>query len=727
MYVTFISTKLQFCHLNAQSVRNKTVTIVDYICERNIDVCAITESWLKEGDIVKENELSPDGYKLKSTPRSGRGGGGIALIYRESLKPEHLSSFEKDSFECTECSFTIDNSRLNFIVVYRPTYSEAHPVTKATFLREFSEYLETALLLPGSLLITGDFNLHVDNSEDSDAANFLQILDSCGLKQHIHEPTHREGHTLDLIITREDENVLYSAPIVDFMISDHLSVLAKLHVPKPPLAVKQVTFRKLKTIDVDAFSRDLANSNLVVSPPEDLDSLVSEYNRTLQTLLDKHAPEKTRHMVIRHRDPWFNDHIKQEKVKRKKLEKSWRTSKTMAAREQFKLQRNHVTLLMERAKTEFYSSKVNEISGDQKALFKLIRKLCGHKTDTPWPVHETASSLAEEFSNFFFHKIEDIRVKLDSNVNIRHEMATDSLNVDIEPLSEFDSLSDRDVRDLFMKAATKTCALDPLPTSLLKECIDTLLPVLTLLVNLSLSCASFPDEWKLAIILPLLKKLGLDLVLKSYRPVSNLQFVSKVTEKAAELQISGHVTKNKLHYPMQSSYRQGHSTETALLRVQNDVYCAMDREEVVLLLLLDLSAAFDTLDADILLSRLENRFRITGNVLCWIRSYLTDRKQSVCIKNETSSATSDPKQLKWGVPQGSVLGPVLFTAYTAPLGDLAQEHGVNMHCYADDSQPYLSFRPAVPMAEEMAVDKLNGFVQDIRAWMLANKLKLNDD
>ncbi len=237
----------------------------------------------------------------------------------------------------------------------------------------------------------------------------------------------------------------------------------------------------------------------------------------------------------------------------------------------------------------------------------------------------------------------------------------------------------------------------------------------------------FPDDWKLAIILPLIKKLGLELIFKSYRPVSNLQFVSKVTEKAAEIQISNHMVVNKLHYPMQSSYRQGHSTETALLRIQNDVYCAMDREEVVLLLLLDLSAAFDTLDSDILLDRLENRFRITGSALQWIRSYLTGRKQSVFVRSHASSATSDPQDLKWGVPQGSVLGPVLFTAYTAPLGDLATEHNVNMHCYADDTQPYLTFKPDIKMAEEMAVAKLTNFIGDVRAWMLANKLKLNDD
>ncbi len=315
--IHFISTKLQFCHFNAQSARNKTGTISDYICDRKVDICAITESWLKEGDTVKENELKPNGYTVKSIPRSDRGGGGIALIYKTVLKPKLKSAFEKDSFECTEWTVTLDNSRINIIVVYRTPYSLAHPVTEAVFLEEFSEYLETVLVLPGSLIITGDFNLHVDVPDDANATKFLQILDSCGLIQHIHEPTHRNGHTLDLLITREDERILHGTPLVDFMISDHISLLTKLHVPKPPLIVKEVTFRKLRSIDVEAFSADLASSELVVNPPNDLGELVSAYSSTLGTLLDKHAPEKTRNMVDRPKEPWYTDQIKQEKLKRK--------------------------------------------------------------------------------------------------------------------------------------------------------------------------------------------------------------------------------------------------------------------------------------------------------------------------------------------------------------------------------------------------------------------------
>ncbi len=150
----------------------------------------------------------------------------------------------------------------------------------------------------------------------------------------------------------------------------------------------------------------------------------------------------------------------------------------------------------------------------------------------------------------------------------------------------------------------------------------------------------------------------------------------------------------------------------------------MDKDRVVLLLLLDLSAAFDTVSHDVLLNRLSTMFGINGTALDWFESYLKGRQQSVII----DGARSDPPQiLNWGVPQGSVLGPLLFTAYTSPLSDIANRHEINIHLYADDTQSYLSFRPSVSLAEEQAVSKMSDFITDLRQWMAVNKLKLNDD
>ena len=232
----------------------------------------------------------------------------------------------------------------------------------------------------------------------------------------------------------------------------------------------------------------------------------------------------------------------------------------------------------------------------------------------------------------------------------------------------------------------------------------------------------FPDQFKEALIVPLLKKLGLELIEKNYRPVSNLQFISKLCERAAGNQLVGHVKGGGLYEVVQSAYRDGHSTETALLKVQNDILNAMDNQQVTLLVLLDLSAAFDTVDHTILLKRLEVMYGISGTALKWFESYLTKRTQVVNI----NGTKSEKEELKWGVPQGSVLGPILFTLYTKPLGDLIRKHGVTPHFYADDSQIYVSMKPTQPDID-LTFAQIEACIEEVRNWMLENKLKLNDD
>ena len=228
---------------------------------------------------------------------------------------------------------------------------------------------------------------------------------------------------------------------------------------------------------------------------------------------------------------------------------------------------------------------------------------------------------------------------------------------------------------------------------------------------------------KKALVMPLLKKLILDKeIFKNYRPVSNLSFVSKVIEKSGLKQLTGHMDINKLHTPSQSAYRPLHSTETALLKIQNDVLVSLDQSKGVILILLDLSAAFDTIDHNILLQRLESRIGITGNALEWCRSYLSDRTQVVYL-NGVSSKSS---QLLYGVPQGSVAGPFEFTIYTSPLHDIVSKHGLSVHMYADDTQIYTEFNMSQHAADR-AMSKIEACAADISKWMRDNKLKLNED
>ncbi|WP_419610691.1 RNA-directed DNA polymerase, partial [Thiolapillus sp.] len=176
----------------------------------------------------------------------------------------------------------------------------------------------------------------------------------------------------------------------------------------------------------------------------------------------------------------------------------------------------------------------------------------------------------------------------------------------------------------------------------------------------------FPSCMKSAVVKPLLKKPSLDPnVLKHFRPVSNLPFVSKLIEKLVLDQLFRHLDHNNLWHTFQSAYRPKHSTETALLRVLNDLLTASDSGSISILTLLDLSAAFDTIDHSILLTRLDSTFGIRDLALSFFRSYLQDRTQVVTVNGIKSS----PSLLTCGVPQGSVLGPILFILYTQPLSD----------------------------------------------------------
>ena len=195
---------------------------------------------------------------------------------------------------------------------------------------------------------------------------------------------------------------------------------------------------------------------------------------------------------------------------------------------------------------------------------------------------------------------------------------------------------------------------------------------------------------------PQLKKINLDLIEKNYRPVSKLQFIGKLIERAVNNQLQEHITSNNPREPMQSAYRAGHSTETALIRVKADLLNAIANKEVVCLVLLDLSVAFNTVDHQILLDRLKKMFGFTGLVFNWIASYLSGRSQKVVVGNTKSPSAP----LSCRVPQGSILRPILFTLYTTLLREICTKHGITYHLYADDQQLYLAFKPSNAGAKE---------------------------
>ncbi len=184
-------------------------------------------------------------------------------------------------------------------------------------------------------------------------------------------------------------------------------------------------------------------------------------------------------------------------------------------------------------------------------------------------------------------------------------------------------------------------------------------------------------------------------------------------------QLCSFLLRNDIYEESQSGFRPRHSTETALVKITNDLLLASDQGYISLLVLLDLSAALDTIDHDILIDRLQNYTGIQGQALRWFRSYLSDRYHFVYLNGEPSQLSP----VKYGVPQGFVLGPLLFSLYMLPLGNIIRKYRISFHCYADDTQLYISTRPD----ETSKLSKLTECVKNIKDWMTSNFLLLNSD
>ena len=326
---TLATRPVNFCLLNARSVNNKTLIIKDFVAEHCIDLLAVTETWLQsETDnefIIRD--LCPTGYSFHHVPRSGPvRGGEVGLLFRSCFNIK-LQPYRKFiSFEYIELLLNSVDKSIRIVIVYRPPPPNTNGFTPAIFLDEFFTFLEQYVTIPGSLLIVGDFNFHVDTCDSEHVAAFLQLLDVFNLNQHTIGSTHKEGHTLDLVITRSDDDIVSNLSIDSpFVISDHAAVHFHLMLKKPVFDKKLITFRKLRSIDFDSFGSDVTNSSLsslFATPLPCLDDLISQYNDVLSSILDIHAPVKTKTITLRPAAPWYSEEINNLKKDRRRLERA---------------------------------------------------------------------------------------------------------------------------------------------------------------------------------------------------------------------------------------------------------------------------------------------------------------------------------------------------------------------------------------------------------------------
>lgn len=713
--------RVRLASWNAHSIKNKLTSLCDLVISKHLDILAVTETWLTPHDdhCIADLLNTLRDYTLFHVPRISSKGGGVAIIVRKGFAVKQNNDDKHfRAFEHIDLTISLGSNSFRLLTIYRPPPSAKNKLTTAMFLREFSSLTEELIIVPNKLILIGDFNLHIDDVTNRDASLFLDLLESSRLKQHINGPTHIHGHTLDLVITHSDDNLLTSTKTLTELLSDHSVISCTIDFPRPQISRTSIKSRKTQDIDLKSLQQDILNSSLTVRNDSSLNTVTVNYHNTLKDLFDKHAPECTRTMYLRSHAPWYSSELRKAKQEKRRYERKYLHTRLTVDKQIYKDKCDIYNNLLDSSKTNYYKEKVQRY--DQKHLFKFIDNLLKVKKSPVLPKQfESLQSLTNRFAQFFNSKIANLRSELSNNV-------PSSLTVDImehcaSSFTEFKTVSTETTRRVVMSAPPKTCALDPLPTSIVKDCINVLLPPINNIINLSLSQGVFPSTCKKSMIRPIIKKQSLNPEdLANYRPISNLSFISKVLEKSVANQINSYLSENNLYAKMQSAYKKYHSTETAILRVANDIAQAIDQHQEVILVLLDLSAAFDTIDHDILLRRLHDRFGFSGTVLKWIKSYLDNREQTVAIQE----IHSDPISFACGVPQGSVLGPLLFSLYISPMEDIVSAHGLKSVMFADDSQLYLMVKP---QHQDVAVGKIELCLKDIKSWNTQNMLKCNPD
>ena len=267
-----------------------------------------------------------------------------------------------------------------------------------------------------------------------------------------------------------------------------------------------------------------------------------------------------------------------------------------------------------------------------------------------------------------------------------------------------------------------SCAIDPVPTNILKQIVDHIIEPITCIVNKCLSTGIFPSQWKSSVITPVIKKQNLDHTHENFRPVSNLTFLSKILEKTALKSYIPHLETNDSFSQRNSAYKKHHSTETLITKIHSNIMSSIDKDKLTLLVLLDLSAAFETVNQTTLINIFSQQYNIRNNALSWIKSYLTNRTFRVSINNSLSSPHDSPH----GVPQGSCIGPVAFLTYIGGLYDIIGNDMVTVEGYADDTQLYISFNPSTVSAAD-AILSMNQCIKNIRNYFLKNQLLLNEN
>ncbi|KAL0831856.1 hypothetical protein ABMA28_001386 [Loxostege sticticalis] len=676
------------------------------------DIMAINETWLGPGEEDRAPKLTD--YRLRHTPRPShikKGlGGGVGFYVRRGINvracPHPVTSA---SVEQMWISTRLLNQVIIIGTAYRPPWLDPE-----VFLNAITESVASFTWADG-LVLTGDFNINLLNEGSSRCRELMQCIHSQNLKQLIDEPTHYTDHSatlIDVICTdlRPSRVVVKYSPDL----GRHAMLLAEFKIKTERTSPRWVTYRPFKDIVLEQLERDLSVidwGGLGLNCLDNVDQLVEAFTQCVIGLMDLHAPTRTR--KFKHPPhPWITDTIREMIRVRDDYHKKYQLQKTAALKHSYKAMKSLVSKAIEREKTLFFTKQINNNVNSPKMLWKNLKStiLPNKKNNVDLP-----SSLNDPdlINTHFLNVPGENKVTISQLTFYEHHRHEKSGSFSLHTVNE--DLVLKTIRDLRSNAQGD----DGLSLDMLLLTLPYSLGAITAIINRSILDGVFPENWKVAIVRPF-PKTSQPSTVRELRPISILPCLSKILERIVCSQLTNYLEVQDILPHYQSGFRKGYGTATALAGVVDDLLAAQDRGMLTILTLLDFSRAFDSINTSLLLSKLRY-YGLDSMSVKWFHSYLTQRRQRVELKRmDGSPLRSQTQMVTRGVPQGSILGPILYILYSADITNTITH--CHHHMYADDLQVYLPFAPADC---DRAVARVNEDLESISTWCNSNCLTIN--
>lgn len=694
-------------HCNVQSLSAHFDEFQALFSDLTFDAILVSETWLKPS--LSSNIFLIPGYTLIRNDRINKRGGGVGIFIKGSLKYKLIAASPAPYNELPEyllIEVDMHTQKLLLGVIYKPP--------RVGHFSDFENDISAVIHNYPHTILMGDLNTNL-LAESYERTKLLSLLSLHNLSVCPLDATHHTAtsHTLlDIIATSNPDKVLTHGQLPAPGLSHHDLIFLSYSLRIPRSQPKIITYRDLKHINNAALMTDAAMSPWhEIEYLQTVDEKVAMFNNLLTNLYDKHAPVITRR-ATRPPSPWLDQAIltlmaQRDKAYRKYRCKARANSLTAVAYfEDYKRLRNRCTQDIRKAKRK-YAYGLLSLRSTPANLWKGLRNLgVGNKMSSSSP------DISPDELNIQFSQL-PVTIN-DSTKRQTLQTIESSYNADTDKFY-FRHIIPSEVNNAIKNIKTRAVGNDNISIYLINLILPFILDTITNIFNYSLQTGIFPTAWKSAIIRPL-SKISNPISANDYRPISILPILSKALESLVHNQICNYVNKKGMLNMYQSGFRPKHSTCTALLNVTDDIRLAMDKRQLTFLVLLDFSKAFDTVDYDILLAKLTYYFNFSFSSVNWFRSYLHDRIQSVLVEK----ASSTWRSVHSGVPQGSILGPLLFSLYINHLPSCLSYS--RFHLYADDLQIYISFKPR---EMNISVNKLNLDLKAISEWARCHGLKIN--